>query len=218
MMPAAQADKKSTPKKLASKKKPAKKTSTPKAAPKAAAKSSAKISSGPAPDKSLSKFVGRPARDFEGKLLVVIDETSEALTALRFAGVSAKRLKSRVVLLMVLEPATSRHWLGVESIMKEEAREDAMQKMRALAKDIFDYVGITPDIVIREGKKFEQLAGLVGEDSHITTLVLGVAHDNTPQPLVAKLLSGELEALGIPVVIVPENISDDMLRKIARII
>ena len=170
------------------------------------------------PSKSLRKFVGRPARDFQGKLLVVIDETSEAMTALRFAGVSAKRLKSNIALLMVLEPATSRHWLGVETIMKEEAREEAMQKMRALASDIVEYVGITPDIVIREGSKFEQVVKLVGEDSHITTLVLGVARGNKPQPLVARLLSGELEALGIPVIIVPEDISENLLLKIARIV
>ncbi len=199
-MPSAQ-----TSKKTAAKKKTAKKTTAPKTAQKSL------------PQKSLRKFVGRPARDFQGKMLVVIDETSEALTALRFAGVSAKRLKSKIALLMVLEPATSRHWLGVETIMKEEAREDAMQKMRALAKDIVEYVGITPDIVIREGTKFEQLANLVGEDKQITSLVLGVSRDNKPQPLVAKLLSGELEALGIPVIIVPEDISENMLLKIARI-
>ena len=208
---------------VAQKKKTAKKTITPKAAqksaPKAAQKSSPKSASPKsAPSKSLRKFVGRPARDFQGKLLVVIDETSEAMTALRFAGVSAKRLKSNIALLMVLEPATSRHWLGVETIMKEEAREEAMQKMRALASDIVEYVGITPDIVIREGSKFEQVVKLVGEDSHITTLVLGVARDNKPQPLVARLLSGELEALGIPVVIVPEDISENLLLKIARIV
>ena len=90
--------------------------------------------------------------------------------------------------------------------------------MRALASDIVEYVGITPDIVIREGSKFEQVVKLVGEDSHITTLVLGVARDNKPQPLVARLLSGELEALGIPVVIVPEDISENLLLKIARIV
>ena len=207
----------------AQKKKTAKKTSMPKAAqksaPKAAQKSSPKsVSPKSVSPKSLRKFVGRPVRDFQGKLLVVIDETSEAMTALRFAGISAKRLKSNIALLMVLEPATSRHWLGVETIMKEEAREEAMQKMRALASDIVEYVGITPDIVIREGSKFEQVVKLVGEDSHITTLVLGVARDNKPQPLVARLLSGELEALGIPVVIVPEDISENLLLKIARIV
>ena len=207
---------------VAQKKKTAKKTSMPKAAqksaPKPAPKAAQKSSPKSAPSKSLRKFVGRPARDFQGKLLVVIDETSEAMTALRFAGVSAKRLKSNIALLMVLEPATSRHWLGVETIMKEEAREEAMQKMRTLASDIVEYVGITPDIVIREGSKFEQVVKLVGEDSHITTLVLGVARDNKPQPLVARLLSGELEALGIPVVIVPEDISENLLLKIARIV
>ena len=202
----------------AQKKKTAKKTSMPKAAQKSAPKAAQKSSPKSASPKSLRKFVGRPVRDFQGKLLVVIDETSEAMTALRFAGISAKRLKSNIALLMVLEPATSRHWLGVETIMKEEAREEAMQKMRALASDIVEYVGITPDIVIREGSKFEQVVKLVGEDSHITTLVLGVARDNKPQPLVARLLSGELEALGIPVVIVPEDISENLLLKIARIV
>ena len=171
---------------------------------------------------SLRQFIGKAAStNVKGKLLVMVDETAESLTALRFAGISAKRLNSNVALLMVLEAEVMRHWLGVETIMKEEARKEAMDKMQILAGEITDYANITPDIFIREGTKFEALTKLVEEDQDITAIVIGVASADqpvAPGPLVNKLLSGELEKLGLPVIIVPENIAENTLRRIARIL
>ena len=174
------------------------------------------------PDHSLRQLIGRKTIDnMKGKLLVIIDETSEALTALRFAGISAKKLDSNIVLLMVLEPNTSRHWLGVETLMQEEARQEAMSRMRSLASEIDDYANISPQIVIREGTKFDQICQLVGEDKDITAIVLGAAQKGgikNQQPLMEKLISGELEELGVPLIVVPEKIAETMLHRIARIV
>ena len=169
-------------------------------------------------ERSLRKYIGRQtSENIKGKLLVVMDETSESLAALRFAGVSAKRLNSNVALLLAVETETQRHWLGVESIIKEEARAQAIDKMRTLASEITDYSNIVPDIIIREGAKFETLAQLVEEDDEITSIVIGVADDdNSPKSAatIEKLLAGHL---GLPVIIVPETLSERMLLRIARI-
>lgn len=195
-----------TTKKTRTKKTSVKKTSTNGLAPKTSSK-------------SLREFIGKKElENVKGKLLVVMDETSESLSALRFAGVSAKRLNSDVVLLMAIETETQRHWLGVENIIKEEARQKAMDKMRSLASEIDDYANITPDIIIREGSKFAALAKLVEEDDSITAIVIGVADDvssASATPIIEKLLAGHL---GLPVIIVPEAISRRMLGRIARII
>jgi hypothetical protein len=172
-------------------------------------------------DKSLRKFIGRKtSEDIKGKLLVVMDETSESLAALRFAGVSAKRLNSNVALLMAVETETQRHWLGVENIIKEEARQTALEKMRTLTSEITAFTNITPDIIIREGSKFAALAQRVEEDDEITAIVIGVADDDNASsiaaaPIIEKLLAGHL---GLPVIIVPETLSERMLQRIARII
>lgn len=167
---------------------------------------------------SLRSFIGRKTDDkATGKLLVVMDETSESLAALRFAGVSAKRLSSQVVLLLSIETETQRHWLGVESIIKKEAHQQARAKMRALAGEVIDYTNITPDIIIREGDKYDSLAAVVAEDDEITSIVMGVAAgDDTSKaaPMIEKVLTGHL---GRPVIIVPEELSERMLLRIARL-
>ena len=59
------------------------------------------------------------------KFLVVVDGTPEAHAALRFAARRAHGTGGSVALLLVIEAAGFEHWLGVESLMKEEAQDEA---------------------------------------------------------------------------------------------
>ena len=146
--------------------------------------------------------------------LVVVDETPESLVALRFAGLSAAHTRGRVSLLMVLEPATFQHWMGVETIMKEEAMSDAQSVMRRLAGEIADYAGITPQIVIREGNKADELTAQIAEDDTLTALVLGIGADAAePGPLVSE--AGNLAARGLPVILVPGDLPEDKIHALA---
>ncbi len=168
----------------------------------------------PARKRAAAKTAG-PAQDPpHGKFLVVVDETPESLVALRFAGLSAARRGGRVVLLMVLEPATFHHWLGVGAIMKEEARAEAMSVMRRLAGEIKDFAGIAPQIVLREGSKAEELAAYIAQDGELTALVLGAGTGaEGPGPLVAALAGREAGGrFVIPVVIVPGDLTAQALR------
>ena len=84
--------------------------------------------------------------------LVVVDDTPECRVALRFACMRAHRTGGGVVLLRVIEPADFQHWMAVENLMREEAREAAEELLQGLAGEVYDYSAITPEYRIREGR------------------------------------------------------------------
>ena len=143
--------------------------------------------------------------------MVVVDETPESRTALRFASLAARAAAARLLLLMILEPATAfRQWLGVETRMQEEARQEAENVLRRMAAEAENYADFTPETLIREGDKMEELAQQIAREKNITTLVLGAGADpEGPGPLVSHIASG---GFGVPVMIVPGGLKDRQLR------
>ena len=122
--------------------------------------------------------------------LVVVDESEEMRTALRFACRRAQHTRGRVALLYVIEPAEFQHWLGVGRVMEEEARLEAERRMQTLAAEVFAQTGSMPAVHIREGQRAEQLVALLDEEPSISLLVLGTATGGgDPGPLVTYLTS-----------------------------
>ena len=107
------------------------------------------------------------------KFLVVIDESPECDRAVYYASRRAARTGASVVMLLVIEPH-DRHqqWLGVADIMRAEAHEAANQKLDEFAARANGVAGITPERVIRDGEKAEQILKLIDEDEDIAILVL----------------------------------------------
>ncbi len=146
------------------------------------------------------------------KYLVIIDESAECDRAVYYASRRAARTGAGVVMLLVIEPH-DRHqqWLGVADIMKAEAHEAANLVLDQFAASANGVAGITPERVIRDGEKSEEILKLIDEDEDIATLVLaaGTGKDG-PGPLVA----GVGRAAGnypIPVAIVPGHLGDEDL-------
>ena len=107
------------------------------------------------------------------KFLVVIDESPECDRAVYYASRRAARTGASVMMLLVIEPH-DRHqqWLGVADIMKAEAHEAANQKLDEFAARANGVAGITPERVIRDGEKSEEILKLIDEDEDIAILVL----------------------------------------------
>ena len=144
--------------------------------------------------------------------LVVVDETPESLVALRYGALLAKRADAELTLLMILESAPAfRQWLGVETLMQEEARQEAEAMMRRMAGEVKDYASLTAEIVLREGDKVEALKAHIAEKRHVNTLVLGAAGEGDPGPLVNHVALG---AFDIPVIIVPGHLTAAEIRKL----
>src|SRR5918996_6134876 len=104
----------------------------------------------PSPAPAHETLSGQEPR--ERIFLVVVDETEEMKNALRFATRRALHTGGRVALFYALEPPEFQHWLGVERVMQEEARQNAEQMLQALATEVQTTTGKTPVLYLREGR------------------------------------------------------------------
>lgn len=163
-------------------------------------------------DRSPAPNKGEPLRKF----LVVVDGTPESEVALKFAARRALHTNGVVALFAILEPGDFQHWLGVESIMREEARQEAEAILHRLAAQVNDLTGRLPELIIREGKKAEQLKELIEEDHSIAILVLAAGTGKEgPGPLVQLVASAAENAFPIPVTVVPGSLTDEEIEVLA---
>ncbi len=152
----------------------------------------------------------KPGR--RNKFLVVVDDTPECKSAIRFACRRAWHVGGGVMLLYVIEPPDFQHWMGVEQVMREEAREAAEELLHDLADDIRKDTNIIPEFVIRDGYKKDELLALIEEDPDIRILVLAASPDTGgPGPLVKSLVGEMSGTFAIPITVVPGNLSDRQL-------
>lgn len=147
------------------------------------------------------------------KFLVVADETPESRVAMRFACREAVKTQSSLALMVVIEPEGFQHWLGVESIMKEEAHEAASEMLKILAAEARNISGAQPELIIRDGNKREQILAYLSETQDFVILVLGAAMGaEGPGPLVSGLFADKNEQLSVPVTVVPGNLTDEQMQ------
>ena len=143
------------------------------------------------------------------KFLVNVDDTPECRVALRYACGQAGSTNGQVALLRVIEPGDFQHWLSVEERMREEAREEAERLLQGLAAEISASVHIMPELMVREGKAFDEILAQIDEDPQIRVLVLGAATGpEGPGPLVSALAGRMPGNMHIPVTVVPGNLTD----------
>ncbi len=150
------------------------------------------------------------------KFLVVVDDSPESGRALHFAVRRAEHSGGRVTLLTVISPADFQHWLGVENIMREEAREEAEEMQARMIKEVQTYCDLTMETIIREGDKAEEIVNLIEEDEDMAILVLGASTDSAgPGPLVTMIANASSSSFPIPVTIVPGDLTDEEIDALA---
>ncbi|MGI9435066.1 MAG: universal stress protein [Geminicoccaceae bacterium] len=149
------------------------------------------------------------SRRGERLFLVVVDRTEEMKTALYFASRRALRTGGRVALLYVIEPPEFQHWLGVERVMEDEAREEAERILQSMAERVQAVVGKMPVLHVRQGPRRDELLALISEDPEISVLVLGTAagHED-PGPLVTYLIGQMGGNMRLPVILVPGQLTE----------
>jgi nucleotide-binding universal stress UspA family protein len=144
------------------------------------------------------------------KLLVVIDDTEECDRAVYFASRRAARIGGNVIMLRVIETHDhGQQWLGVADVMRAEAHDGADAELSKYAARANGIAAITPERVVREGEKAQEILGLIDEDEDIFVLVLAAGTSTEgPGPLVASIgrTAGDYP---IPVAIVHGHLSDD---------
>ena len=160
--------------------------------------------------------MSRKRRSYEAghkpKYLVVIDESPECDRAVYYASRRAARTGAGMVMLLVIEPH-DRHqqWLGVADLMKAEAQEAANAILDRFATRANGAAGITPERVIRDGDKAQEVLNVIDEDEDIAILVLAAGTGSEgPGPLVTEI-GKTAGTFPIPVAIVPGHLNDEDL-------
>jgi nucleotide-binding universal stress UspA family protein len=143
------------------------------------------------------------------KFLAIIDSTPECGRSVLYAGRRAQKTNGGLVLVYVCPPGDFQHWIGVEEIMRAEAREEAQAALNKFAQFAREAANIDPETVIREGVTRDEILALIEEDKDIAQLVLAAGDAKEgPGPLVASV-AGRGAAFPIPVVVLPAGMSDE---------
>lgn len=148
------------------------------------------------------------------KFLVVLDDSSECLNAMRFAAMRAAHTGGGVEVLSIIPLDEFNHWIGVGDVMREEARERIHAHFEVFAKWMRDRQGVDPELVIREGETVAEILAQIEEDPEVGVLVLGAGTDRKgPGPLVSQMAKAS-GSLPIPITIVPGDLSKEKLEAI----
>jgi nucleotide-binding universal stress UspA family protein len=147
--------------------------------------------------------------------LVVIDETSEARAALRYAAHRASGTGGGVILLAIVPPAEFVQWGGVQAAMEEEAKLRAEAMVLQASGAIVEEAGIEPTILVRQGEPEKAIADLLAERDDVAALVLGAAAEGGPGPLVSHFSGAVAGSLPCPLVIVPGRLGDEDLDRLS---
>ena len=149
------------------------------------------------------------------KFLVIVDDSKELNVAIRFAAKRAQSTKGGVILLNVIEQFDPQQWQSIEDIILQEARDKAQEKLQKWSKVINDLTNIVPELIVKEGVASEKIIETLEEDNAIRFLVLAAAEADQPGPLVSLLAGQKSGKLPVPIVIIPQGLSDDVIDDLA---
>ena len=147
--------------------------------------------------------------------LVVMDETEEALAALRFAARRAARTGGGVEILALIPQQEFVQWSGVQAAMEEDAQLRAEARVGQASGAISEEAGIKPSITVREGDPVKAVTELLKEREDIAGLVLAAARDGGPGPLITHFAGSVAGSLPCPLIIVPGSLDDEALARLS---
>ena len=145
--------------------------------------------------------------------LVVMDETEEALAALRFAARRAARTGGGVEIIAVIPQQEFVQWGGVQAAMEEEAQLRAEAMIVQASGAISEEAGIKPSITVRQGDPVKAVTELLKEREDISALVLAAAREGSPGPLITHFAGSAAATLPCPLIIVPGALDDEALAR-----
>lgn len=150
-----------------------------------------------------------PARVY----LVIMDETEEARSALRFAARRAVRTGGAVHILALVQRQEFVAFGGVQATIEEEARDRAEVLAMTAAGSLASESGLTAVIAVKQGDGPQVVRVYLDEHPEVSALVLGAANGN-PGPLVTHF-AGIAGQLSCPLMIVPGTMADEDIDRLS---
>ncbi len=151
--------------------------------------------------------------DYRRKFLVVLDGSKDAIRAAIFAGYRVRRTGGTLKLLTVIETQDFGQFLGVEDVMRAEAREAAEQVLDAARVRLADLGDIRIETAIREGHLREAVEAAIADDPAIGILVLAApTAKEGPGTLISDFVARSgAGTLPVIVTIVPGSLTEDQI-------
>ena len=146
--------------------------------------------------------------------LVIIDETQEARSALRFAARRASDTGGAVHLLAVVPKQAFSAFGGVQATIEEEARDRAEVMANSAAGELMSESGLLPQITVKVGDAKAVINEYLTDHPEVAALVLAAAPSGNPGPLVTHF-SACAGSLPCPLFIVPGGLSEDEIDRLS---
>ncbi len=148
--------------------------------------------------------------------LIVADESDEFENAMYYAACKAKASGAHVAVLYVMEEQEFSHWGSVEEQMRREKRQSAERFSLEISRKIYEFNGIIPALFLEEGDGIDAITKLIRENPDVVALILGgSSQNNNPGPLVSYFTGKGMAGLSVPLMIVPDNISQERVKNLA---
>lgn len=143
--------------------------------------------------------------------LVVIDETDEARSALRYAARRAGAVDGGVHILALVPQQNISAFGGVQATIEQEARDRAEMLAHGAAGSLLAEMGIMPTISVVVGGGQRVIREYLEDNPHVAALVLGAAKGSNPGPLVAHF-SDNAGTMPCPLYIIPEGYDETAVK------
>lgn len=146
--------------------------------------------------------------------LVIIDESEEARSALRFAARRAADTDGAVHILALVPKQAFSAFGGVQATIEEEARDRAEVMAHSAAGEVMSESGLMPQIAVRVGDASAVINEYLAEHPEVAALVLAAAPEGNPGPLVTHF-SAAAGSLPCPLFVVPGALSEEEIDRLS---
>jgi hypothetical protein len=148
---------------------------------------------------------------------IVIDQSHEMWTAVKFAIKRAKSTKSHLTTISFIENVSDRMMLttSTESILNKDQIENEKIKHKEVHDFIFNKLKIKADAEIFKINEIDNFIDFLNKFSSNSTIILATSSDiGKPGPLIDKLVYEKNNSLLCPLVVINGNLQDDEIEKI----
>ncbi|MDA9034042.1 universal stress protein [Hyphomicrobiales bacterium] len=145
--------------------------------------------------------------------LAVFDGTEECKSAVRYASRRAKLNNANLLIVATVDTAEFNYWLSVNNQMIDNVEKEAKDMLNDLSKEIRSYSDIECDYIIEHGSKLDVVKRLIENDKSISLMILASNTKDKNPGILVETISGA--GYAIPVVVLPGNLNDDSIDKLA---
>ena len=145
--------------------------------------------------------------------LAVFDGTDECKSAVRYAARRAQLNNANLLIVATVDTAEFTYWLSVNSKMIDNIEKESKEMLKVLSKEIQSYSNVECSYIIEHGSKLDVVKRLIDEDETISLLVLASNKKDKNPGVLVETISGD--GYSIPVVVLPGNLNDDSIDKLA---